>query len=232
MTTSYDVIPRWVLTVVCLLSLLLILITLFYFIDDPKSIGLIGGLIGGLSVYIPNYISEKWAVRKIYEYQSVGIKNLLPNRHDRSYYRTILDGSSKDVKVMGASCSRFIDDFLDMDSDDDVLLDRMRTNRSLSIQLLIPDAEYMDENAKQRFTLASKKLAKLSEEFDERVQVRRFRHRANHSFLISDDDLVAGPIFDEERSRHAPAVHVSVSSAFGKKYFEHFQSVWNTAESA
>lgn len=229
MTTNHDAIPRWILTLVCLLSLLFILVIFIFFLDNPKTVGLVGGLIGGLVVYIPNFISEKWAVRKIYEYKSAGIKNLLPNRHNRSYYRKILESSSKEVKVMGASCSRFIEDFLDMDSDDKVLLHRMRTERNLSVQLLIPDDEHMDGDAEQRFTLAYKKLVKLDAEFGERIQVRRFCYRANHSFVISDDDLVAGPIFDEDRSKHAPAVHVSISSAFGKKYVEHFQSVWNTA---
>ena len=53
-----------------------------------------------------------------------------------------------------------------------------------------------------------------------------------HSFVVADDDLVAGPVFDDDNSRHAPAVHVATGTPFGQKYSTYFGSLWDCAQVA
>ena len=219
-------VPLWVVKLVILCVILTALILSFIAVEGYKLAGLLGGLIGGLLVYIVNFTSEAWALRKLVKFKRMKVRNLLENRHDKIYYKSMLQNSSNEVKVMGASCSRFLDDFLDTESDDKVLVDKLRQIPTFSIQMLIPDQQNMNSRARKRFELSADKLTKLTKEFGERVQLRRFSYRARHSFVISDDELIAGPIFAEDMSQHAPAVHVSVSTAFGKKYDEYFVKTW------
>ena len=219
-------VPLWLVILIVLIILLIMLIVIFTFIENTKSISLIGGLIGGLVVYIANFLSEKWALQRLIRFQRMKIHNLLSNRHDKSYYRNMLDNVSNEVKVMGATCSRFIDDFLDIDSDDKVLIERLRQCPELTIQLLIPNDDNMGADARSRFAIVTHKLKRVMEEFDGRIQVRHFACDARHSFVISDTELIAGPIFAEDKSKHAPAVHVDVDTDFGRKYREHFDQTW------
>lgn len=156
----------------------------------------------------------------------MGIRAILRNRHDKNYYRTIVKDSRNTVKVMGASCTRFVEDFLDDKSDDRVLVDALRANRSLQVQLLIPQDQYMGEGALARAQGLDRFLAPLRQEFGDRVELRRFADKAGHSFVIADDELIAGPVFEGDKSKYAPAVHVAMSTDFARKYSEHFDDVW------
>ena len=230
MKQPQDHVPLWLVVLLVLGLFLLALFFAFLVVEDTKAISLLGGVIGGLVVYIANFISEKWALQKLLSYKRMGIRNVLSNRHDKLYYRKIIENSTNEVMVMGVSCSRFIDDFLDTDSDDKILIDRLRQCPDLVVQLLVPNADNMSPDTRKRFALSAKKLEQVEREFDKRVQVRRFAHKARHSFVISDDDLVAGPIFSEDHSRHAPAVHVGISTDFGKKHYEYFKKTWEQCE--
>ena len=209
-----------------LLALIITFGILFYLVDDSKYVSLFGGIFGGLISCTIYYCMDIVSFRKLDEYQRMGVRHLLKNRHEKSYYRPIVGGASKRVKVMGASCSRFIDDFLDIDSDDKVLVDRLRSQPNLTVQLLVPDQEHMSENSQTRFDLTNKKIEELAKQFESRFEIRRFPFEARHSFVIVDDILVAGPIFHEDKSKQAPAVHVDMSTSFGEKYLEYFQMNW------
>jgi hypothetical protein len=161
----------------------------------------------------------------------MGVKGILDNRHDKDYYARILTKAEKTVRVMGASCSRFVDDFLDTQNDDRVLVDALRMHPRLRVQLLIPDNRHISEHAEARIPMLMQKLGGLAEEFGSRVELRRFSNKAHHSFVISDGELIAGPVFEGDTSKHAPAVHISMSTRFAEKFDEHFQKVWDSCES-
>ena len=224
--TSKPHIPMWIRILILLLALIITFGFLFYLVDDIKFVSLFGGIIGGLISCTIYYCMDIVSFRKLDEYQRMGVRYLLKNRHEKSYYRPIVGGASKRVKVMGASCSRFIDDFLDIDSDDKVLVERLHSHPNLTVQLLVPDQGHMSEYTKTRFNLANEKIEKLTKQFSNRFEIRRFPFEARHSFVIVDDILVAGPIFQEDRSNQAPAVHVDISTSFGDKYLEYFQKIW------
>ena len=84
---EHDLVPIWVVVLITLVGILVALSVSFIYVDNPKAISLIGGLIGGLVVYISNSISERWILRKLFSFGRMGIRNILSNRHDKLYYR-------------------------------------------------------------------------------------------------------------------------------------------------
>jgi len=224
-------VPLWVLFILGLSVLTVGFVIWYYFIDDnnAKLSGLVGGISSGLAVAIFTFAISIRPLQTLDKFERMGIRELLTNRHDKIYYQCIVGNAQKDVCVMGASCTRFVEDFLDMDSDDKVLVDALSKHRNLRVQLLIPEEQYMSPEAKIRSGIVKGKITALKAEFKGRVELRHFPERAQHSFVISDNDLIAGPIFESDKSKHAPAVHVAMSTPFGQKYREHFDHVWDTS---
>jgi hypothetical protein len=159
----------------------------------------------------------------------MGIVNVLSNRHEKAYYRDLVCTARMTVLLMGASSTRFVDDFLDPDSDDKVLFDQLQRHAHLTVRLLVPALKHLSPDARAKSTGLMAKIARLNEKFPGRVELRRFEGKAHHSFVLVDDDLVAGPVFEGDKSKHAPAVHVKTSTTFAAKYREHFEEVWRDA---
>ncbi|MER9305900.1 hypothetical protein NKJ06_10050 [Mesorhizobium sp. M0293] len=203
----------------------------WYYRIDPSStklLGFVGGIVTGLIVYLATFLTLLRPIQELDKFRRMGIKALLANRHDQNYYRDLVVGSRRRVDVMGASCSRFVQDFLDIESDDKVLVDALIKYSQLKVRLLIPDEKHMGDDAKHRARDMLSKIALLRKQFDGRVELRRFADHAHHSFVLVDADLVAGPIFEGDKSRYAPAVHVAAETVFGRKYDDHFETVWNS----
>jgi hypothetical protein len=221
-------IPLWLVLIIVLLALTIILFIWYYSLSDNnvKLVGLIGGIVSGLAVSIITFVISIGPLQELDQFQRMGIKGLLANRHDKIYYGRVVAGAEKAVCVMGASCTRFVEDFLDAESDDKVLIDALRKHRHLRVQLLVPDEGHMAPEAEARRGIVDRKMSALKSEFGDRVELRRFPWAAQHSFVISDNDLIAGPIFESDKGKYAPAVHVTMSTLFGQKYKEHFDDVW------
>ena len=228
-TKAFVKIPKWVFFL-CVLILITTLVALIFFLaEGVKWQALAGGLLGGLTVYTFDYLSRIRVYRKLEEHEKAGFRRLLRNRHDKKYYGNILKRGKKSVRVVGTSCSRFIRDFLDRDSEEHVLVDILRRRPDLKVCLLVPSQERMNERNRSAFQSVSGQIRGVKEEFAERFQIRRFDDEARHSIVIVDDQLIAGPVFDGERSSYEPAVHVLVESRLGGKYAEYFRSQWDNA---
>jgi len=224
-------VPLWLILTVAL-SLVTVGIGIWYYkinAADAKLLGLAGGLLTGLIVYLFTYITLLRPIIELDRFHRMGIKALLSNRHDRDYYRRLLETSHYKVDVLGASCSRFVRDFLDPDDDDAILIDALNRRRQLRIRLLIPTDAHMSQDVRNATAATIKTLTALKSSFGNRIELRRFDDQARHSFVIADDDLVAGPIFEEDKSRHAPAVHVLTRTLFGQKYSAYFEGLWGSA---
>lgn len=204
----------------------------WYYKIDPensKLVGLVGGIVTGLIVYLATFLTLLRPIQELDRFHRMGIKGLLANRHDQTYYRKLVSRSKLRVDVMGASCSRFVHDFLDVESDDKVLIDALIMHPHLKVRMLIPDDAHMSEETRNRAEATLAQFAVIQERFGNRVELRRFEDVARHSLVIVDNDLVAGPVFDDNTSRHAPAVHVAIETLFGQKYSAYFETVWNHA---
>lgn len=224
-------VPLWLMLTLAL-SIVTVGIGYWYYKIDPadaKLLGLAGGLLTGLIVYLFTYITLLRPIIELDRFHQMGIKALLSNRHDKDYYRRLLETSRYKVDVIGASCSRFVRDFLDPDDDDAILIAGLNRRRQLRIRLLIPSDAHMSQEARNATAVTMRTLAALTSSFGDRIELRRFDDQARHSFVIADDNLVAGPIFETDKSRHAPAVHVLTRTLFGQKYSSYFQGLWDSA---
>lgn len=223
-------VPAWALIVCVALITCVGSVAWYYFVDanDAKMVGIVGGIVSGLIIFILTFVISVWPLRKLDRFERMGIKNLLENRHEKSYYAGVLLRARKVVRVMGASCTRFADDFLDPENEDHILIDALQKYNRLQIQLLIPDDQHLSDDAKTRLPMMLRKLEKVQAQFGERVQMRRFPEKAHHSFIIADDHLIAGPVFEGDKSRYAPAVHVAMSTRYGQKYSDYFERIWDS----
>ncbi len=231
--TQTVAVPKWLLLLLIVAVIMLFAAIYYFHYLDPnevKLVGLVGGFISGGLVFLLTYAISVQPLKALARYEQMGIRGLLASRHDKTYYSHLVSKARRSVQVMGASCTRFVEDFLDPKSEDHVLLDALRRNQALHVQLLIPDDKHITENAKARLSGLFQKLDALKSEFGRRIELRRFPAQAQHSFVSVDDDLVAGPIFQDNESKYAPAVHVAMSTRFAEKYHEYFETVWAACE--
>ena len=216
----------WVFILLILILLIFVLSVAYWFQENPKLIAFVGGAISGLIVYLISHIKDIVIFKKLSKFKRMGIRSILDNREDKSYYGQVVSKATETVKVMGATCSRFITDFMDSESDNHILLKQLNINENLTVQLLIPNQENMSNAAKQKFCLANDKITRAKRTYGDRISIRKFPYKASHSIVIIDDDLIAGPIFTDEGSKNAPAVHVKTQTSFGNKYITYFNRIW------
>jgi hypothetical protein len=196
---------------------------------SEKELGIVGGLVSGLAVFLLTYITVIGPGLEVERFKRMGIIDVLNNRHDKAYYRHLVKDAKNVVRVMGASCGRFVEDFLDTESDDKVLLDALHRNSGLTVQLLVPEARFMSPETATRAAALPAQLAKVEAMLPGRVQLRKFGSQANHSFVIVDNAIVAGPIFQDDKSKYAPAVHMSMKTVFAMRYNEYFEKIWGNS---
>jgi hypothetical protein len=225
-------VPLWLILVISLLAIASILSYWYYNIEDihVKLLGLVFGIVSGLIVYILTFITLLKPVQDLDRFNKMGIRGLLANRHDQPYYRRLVMNARNEVGVMGASCTRFVNDFLDVESEDKVLVEALTRHQQLKVRLLIPQEKFMVDDVKARIQSMLPRIAALSKQFGGRVELRRFADYPRHSLVVVDDDLIAGPIFDDDKSRYAPAVHVAAWTVFAQKYSRYFDAIWDKSE--
>lgn len=222
-------IPLWVLLITAVTVVTIALGCAYYKIDekDAKLLNLVGGILTGFIVYLATFITLLRPIRELDHFHRMGVKRLLANRHEKANYRDLVAGARQRVCVMGASCGRFVKDFMDVDSDDKVLIDALNAYPNLKVRLLIPTDQKMSASTRSSTQTMLTQLAAARNIHGARIELHRFDDAARHSFVLVDDDLVAGPVFDGDKSRHAPAVHVTAGTAFGQKYCAYFDDMWD-----
>lgn len=203
---------------------------LFFGTTNQKLSTIIGGICGGVVVYIISFLISIYEYRSIDRFRELGVKEVLPNRRGTDYYSELVSEAGEIVIVTGTSCSRFIDDFANKENDNHVLLDALRKNKGLHVKFMVPAEKYMDERSKIKFSAGEEKLRRLLADFQGRIEMRRFGHEPRHSFVRVDNDLVVGPVFVETESQDSPAIHLDVNSAYAGKYLRDFDRVWASSK--
>ncbi|MEM8917222.1 MAG: hypothetical protein AAGE37_00065 [Pseudomonadota bacterium] len=227
-------VPLW-LTFISSLVIAIVGFAIWYLhidAEDTKLLGLIGGITSGLIVYFATFVSVIRPLLQADHFKRMGVRDLLSNRHNKTYYRDLIKDCKTRVDVMGASCTRFVEDFLDVESEDRVLIEALNKYPKLKIRLLIPTNTKIGKSGRDRLKSIAPKLDKLKTQFNGRVEIRRFNSSATHSFVLTEEDLVAGPIFESDKSKHAPAVRVATWTRYGQKYAEYFDEVWDSSNVA
>ena len=206
-----------------------VMLYLFLGTDNPKISTLVGGVTGGIIVYVISFLISIYEYQSIDKFRELGVREILPNRRETEYYRKIVGQGSEIVVVTGTSCSRFIDDFANGENDSHVLIDALRNNVGMKAKFMVPSEEYMDELSKIKFNSGEKKLQELFCDFPNRVELRRFDHEPRYSFVRVDSELIVGPVFAETESQNSPAIHLDVNSSFAEKYLNDFNRVWDNS---
>ena len=218
---------------ILLCSLLLGLATvtaLFFWVDDEKWSAFLGGISGGLLGVTITFIFSMYEYGEIERYRALGVLNILPNRRDDSYYKKIVKNAQKNVQVMGTSCARFIEDFADADSDEHVLIVALDRHKNLRVELLAPTEEQMDEQSKLKFKAGHNRLRQLQNQFQDRVQLKRYDFQARHSLVRVDNNLIVGPVFQGVESQNSPAIHLDTNKDFAEKYLKYFEWAWEKSQ--
>ncbi|MGO7632708.1 hypothetical protein [Rhizobium leguminosarum] len=223
-------IPIWGIILIAVLALAIATGVWLFQIEDARLMGIVSGLFTGFVLFAFGLLLQVFLFQELERYRNMGVKALLDNRHDQAYYGPIVGKAKQEVFVTGASATRFIEDFLDVSSDNPILATAMRANPKLVVRLLIPDDEHLSPDALVRWGSKQGRVDGLKREFKNRFEVRRFKHEARHSFLLVDGDFIGGPVFDGDNSKYAPAVHVDGTKTFARKHREYFDALWASSD--
>lgn len=214
-----------------LILLLVFSLSLYFGITDPKIAALIGGISGGIAVLIISFLLSIYEYKQIDRFRALGILEVLSDRRNPVYYKDIVKDAKDIVQVMGTSCTRFIDDFANTESDNHVLIDTLNYNNNLIVQFLVPSVEHMDEDSKLKFQGGERKILALLGLFPGRVQLKRYDWQPRHSLVRVDSDLIVGPVFQEVESKNSPAIHLDTASAYAEKYLMYYSWAWEKGRS-
>jgi len=214
-----------------LISVILLLVTLFIFdvLSGPKWSSIIPGLLTGFVVALFQAGLSWYEIKKIDEFDELKIKKILPYRKDAIYYGDLISKSKSDIKVLGVTAQRFLDDFANQNvmapEQEKVLLHAL--DRGVKVEILVADQEFLEENEnKEKAKLAESKLSELSKKYTNLFEYHYYQHSPTHSIVIIDKECIVGPIFPKVNSKYTPAIHSQVDSTFAVHYVDYFNNEW------
>lgn len=219
-------IPKWLLLVAAIAILAFGLWYLLDHFEDNEIKTLITGVVSGLVVWVLTFATQVQPLKKLQEFQKTGLIALRDGRYDENYYSLILKKARSRVDVTGTSCSRFLRDFLDGKANRHVLLDAMRKNGTLKVRLLVPNSENMSEQSRKKFQAEERIVDSVSKELPEQFKVQYLSNPASHSFVMTDNDFIGGPVFPEDQSKDSPALHIAASTDYATKHQSYFEYLW------
>ena len=224
-------IPYRYLIIFGLILLFVITFWLYYSsITDPKLATLMGGISGGIAVYLISFLLSIYEYKQIDRFRDMGVLEVLSDRRRSDYYKDYVKNANNTVQVMGTSCTRFVDDFANNANDNHVLIDALNKNSDLKVQFLIPSDDYMDDGSKTKFEEGKQKFVNFRNQFEGRVELKRHDFEARHSLVRVDDHLIIGPVFQLVESKDSPAIHLRTPSKYAEKYLKYF-STYRTDQS-
>lgn len=202
----------------------------YFNVNDPKTSALYGGLTTGLIVAIIQLLimwSDHSEIEKI---KKLKIKKILPHRDDEKLYGDIIKQSEKEIRVLGNTASRFLQDFADENRKDKrVLLDAL--SRKVKVKFLLPHPKWLaTDDDKDKANIAERKIADLSIKYSNLFECRYYDHAPFHNLVMADDECLVGPIFPHISSKDSPAIYTDNSSIFVKPYLKYFEYEWERAK--
>jgi len=190
------------------------------------------GLASGLVVYLFSFITGVYSLNEIERYERMGVIAVLPNRHDKEYYKKYISKARKEVLVLGASGTRFLNDFLDPQKEDKILYSFLQNNDRARLKILVPTDEFMTEKSKANWDLQSDLRKNLLEKLGEKIEFKRFNEPPHQSFVVVDDEIITGPIFPGVESEYLPVIHIKRNNDYSEKHVKYFERLWNESSSS
>lgn len=213
-----------------LIGTILVLLLLFIFdvLQGPKWAVIIPGLLTGFVIALFQALLSWYELRKIDEYDSLK-KKILSHRKDADYYGSLIEKSKNEIKLLGVTAQRFLDDFGSDNPkaplNEKVLLRAM--DEGVRVKILVASHEFLDDGEnKQKADQAQKRLLTLYEKYPNYFEYCYYKHKPAHSIVIIDEECIVGPIFPKVESRYTPAIHLKTSSNFAVPYIDYFDQEW------
>jgi len=215
-----------------LIGLILLLTIVFTtdYLSGEKWSAIVPGLLTGFVVALFQALLSLQEIKKIDEYKSLKIEKILSHRKDATYYGSIISKSKKQIKVLGITAQRFLDDFANDSSNapeqEKVLLKAL--DRGVKVKILVTHEDCLDnEENIQKLKSAEKKLLKLKKQ-SSNFDYCYYKHIPTHSIVIIDRECIVGPIFPELESKYTPAIHlIDDNSPFTEPYVNYFDQEWD-----
>ena len=215
-----------------LLLVITVLIWLYYsdFLVNPKWPAIITGLLTGFVVAFFQTILSLRVLQKLDKYDFLKIVDILPTRDDPNYYRPLVQNAKEEIKILGVTCKRFLDDFANCEKNapnkNKVLLDALDNGSGLKVKILIAAESYLDGEEKNKAIDAKPQLANLSSKYPNQFFYAFYEHEPTHSIMVIDRESLVGPIFPGVSSKFSPAIHLKNESKFVEHYLNYFEAEW------
>lgn len=221
-----------------LIGLIIFLFILYWFevIENPKVSAVISGLLTGFIVALFQAGLAWYEIKKIEKLKELKIIEILSTREDPVYYGSLISKSSKEIKLLGVTAQRFLDDFGDSSPNapayKKVLIKALDNNSDIKIKFLIANNEVIKDSIENlnKYNLAKPRLDTLTQKYQNKFEYRYYKHEPTHSVLIIDNECIVGPIFPHVESKYTPAIHLRTDSAFAHHYIKYFDEEWNKCQ--
>ncbi|WP_427500644.1 hypothetical protein ACQE3E_13215 [Methylomonas sp. MED-D] len=147
-----------------LIIVILSLLALFLFdvLVGPKWSAVIPGLLTGFVIALFQALLSWYEIKKVNELKELKVRKILPSREDPVYYGNLISRSKKEIKLLGVTAQRFLDDF-GSDSPNapehrKVLIKTLNDNDHINIKLLLADYDSIksNEDNRNKYNLAQK----------------------------------------------------------------------------
>jgi|GEM_PF-1416766 hypothetical protein len=190
-----------------------------------------GGLFTGLLIAFIQHLILIDEKRRLDKIKALAVKNVLFNRDDKDYYRNIIFLSKNEIKIMGVTAYRLLNDFANTDSssaNDKVLISAL--SRNVKIKILLPNKEYLDDRNKANFDSTKSKMSEIKGLYKAAFDYKYFDHVPTQSIFNVDSETIIGPVIPGRSSKDTPAIHIFNTSKYAEIYMEYFNTEWEAAK--
>lgn len=221
------------LTLIAFAVLAILSVVMFLLFDEiryPKLAVILGGFSVGFVVAFIQLATSIYEGIELSRYQKLGVKNVLSERSDRAYYKSLIDNATQQIVVVGVTASRFLEDFAsDSNADTRSLINAL--SRGVYVKILVPCSEHLEPVDAAKFNHARTIADKLHGQFPDFFSLKTFDHKPCHSIFLCDSTCIVGPVFKGLDSKFTPAIVLDRESTFAVKYMNYFEKEWDSSES-
>lgn len=167
-------------------------------------------------------------LQKLDKYDSLKIVDILPTRDDPNYYRPLVQKAKEEIKILGVTCKRFLDDFANGEQNapekNKVLLNAL--DNGLKVKILVAAEAYLEDEDKIKAIAAKPRLEELSRKYPGLFSYVFYDHTPTHSIMVIDQESLVGPFFPGVSSKFSPAIHLKNESKLVEHYLNYFEHEW------
>jgi len=194
---------------------------------DKEWLSIVSGLLTGFVVAFIQLCLSWRELQKMDKYDALKIKNILPRRNDKEYYRNMISKAERKIRISGVTAQRFLNDFANLEDTPSGGKDLLcALGKGVEVRILVASENALSSaDDKNKARIAESHLQKLSAKFEE-FKYAYYEHEPTHSILTIDEESIVGPIFPGLSSEHTPAIHLKNNSKYAEHYLTYFKNEW------